>query len=65
MIRAIPELGPTPFPSNGALEERRAWAAYHEAGHAVRALQWQVPVVAISLYRNPEDDPELGRHHPE
>jgi hypothetical protein len=62
MIRATARPGPTPFSYEGTLQQRRAWAAYHEAGHAVRALEWQVPVVAISMASNPEDDPELGRH---
>src|SRR6266851_4041812 len=36
------------------------WRAYHEAGHAVRAVAWQVPVASISIEFCAEPDPELG-----
>ncbi len=50
-------------PVNSPLSaDARVWAAFHEAGHAVRAAMWGYPIVSVSLdpIQGPAD-PELGR----
>jgi hypothetical protein len=48
-------------PTYAQLAEKRKWAAFHEAGHVVRAVAWQIPVRTVSLLSHPTVDPELGK----
>ena len=52
------QMGPTPWPGAvlvATAAETRMWSAYHEAGHAVRAIAWQRPVAFVTI------EPDLAK----